>query len=494
MRIGKEGKPFRIYKFRSMYPDSEGKGKWNVGDKDDRITRVGHFLRKSKLDELPQLINVFKGEMSFVGPRPELKHYVDMYTDSEKPILDLKPGITDWASITNFEQFKFFTDATDPDMYYLKCVRPLKLRLQLYYRYNHNFVTDMYCIMFTIYKVIFHSQKLPKKIQKIVDEYKKYAKRGCLIMTSEELAWKIRRHGVEMTHLSGGGHIGSILSVADIIAVLYIDILKYDSNIPNWDERDRIILSKGHAGASIYAALAENHFFPIDELKTHYANGSRLSGHVSHYLPGIDFSTGSLGHGLSAGIGMAYAAKKDDKEHRVFVIMGDGECDEGSVWEAALFANHFHLDNLISVIDYNHMQSLDFCENTLKLENLANKWEAFGWNVISINGNNHNELKRAFKFAQTKYSHKPTMIIAHTIKGYGIPFMENDILWHYRFPHDGWEYDCAVNELHKNKPQGVYDPYTPNGIENPILPDKNADIYRDHTVTATWHPTKTNRI
>lgn len=172
IRIGKGGNPFHIYKFRSMYPDSEGKGKWNIGDKDTRITRMGHFLRKSKLDELPQLINVLKGEMSLVGPRPELKYYVDMYTDSEKPILDLKPGITDWASITNFEQFKYFTEVSDPDVFYLECVRPLKLRLQLYYRYNHNFLTDIYCIMFTIYKVITRSQKLPRNIQKIVDDYK----------------------------------------------------------------------------------------------------------------------------------------------------------------------------------------------------------------------------------------------------------------------------------------------------------------------------------
>lgn len=173
VRVGKNGKPFRIFKFRSMRPDSEGNGKWNVGDDDDRITKIGHFLRKSKLDELPQLINVLIGDMSFVGPRPELQYYVDMYTDKEKPILDLKPGITDWASITNIQQFKGFTEAADPDEYYLKYVRPLKLRLQLYYRYNHNVESDLYCILYTIYKVVTHSPKLPKDIQKIVDDYKK---------------------------------------------------------------------------------------------------------------------------------------------------------------------------------------------------------------------------------------------------------------------------------------------------------------------------------
>jgi transketolase len=311
-------------------------------------------------------------------------------------------------------------------------------------------------------------------------------------MTSEQLAWKIRRHAIEMTHLSGGSHIGAIMSVADIVAVLYSEVMQFDSNNPKWDDRDRFILSKGHAGAAIYAALAENGFFEVEELKTHYANGSRLSGHVSHHLPGVDFSTGSLGHGLSAGAGMAYAAKKDGKEHRVYVVLGDGECDEGSVWEAALYANHFRLNNLVAIVDHNHMQSLDFQENTLEIEDFGNKWRAFGWNVIEINGNNHEELKEAFQQADKnskEENHKPTVIIANTIKGYGVSFMQNDILWHYRFPHDGWEYDCAVNEMHRNMPEGVEDIYTPNGIENPVLPTEQDDIGNDHTFSYTWNTT-----
>lgn len=307
-------------------------------------------------------------------------------------------------------------------------------------------------------------------------------------MNSEQLAWKIRRHGIEMTHLSGGGHIGSVLSVADIIAVLYTEVMKYNSKNPKWDGRDRMILSKGHAGAAIYAALAECGFFDVEELKTHYANGSRLSGHVSHHLPGVDFSTGSLGHGLSAGVGMAYAIKKDHKKNHVFVVLGDGECDEGSVWEAVLFANHYRLNNLVAVVDHNHMQSLDFCENTIELENFANKWKAFGWQVIEVNGNSHKELRQAFKIAQDVKNIKPTVIIANTIKGYGVDFMENDILWHYRFPHNGWEYDLAVNELHKKMPMGIVDPYTPNGIKNPTLPGTDADIFKDHTISYTWKP------
>lgn len=311
-------------------------------------------------------------------------------------------------------------------------------------------------------------------------------------MTSEQLAWKIRRHGVEMTHLSGGSHIGAIMSVADIMGMLYAEILNVDPDQPDWDDRDRFILSKGHAGAAVYAALAETGFFEVEELKSHYQNGSRLSGHVSHHLPGVDFSTGSLGHGLSAAAGMAYAAKKDGKKHKVYVVLGDGECDEGSVWEAVLFANHFRLNNLVAIVDHNHMQSLDFQENTLEIEDFGSKWKAFGWNVIEINGNDHEELRMAFKQAEDNFvekSHKPTVIIANTIKGYGVSFMENDILWHYRFPHEGWEYDCAVTELHHYKPEGIEDVYTPNGIENPVLPSENDDIGNDHTFSYTWHTT-----
>ncbi len=310
-------------------------------------------------------------------------------------------------------------------------------------------------------------------------------------MNSKQLAWKIRRHGIEMTHISGGAHIASILSVADIMAVLYTDVLRYDSQNPVWEERDRFVLSKGHAGAALYAALAEEGFFDVTELMTHYADGSRLSGHVSHHVPGVDFSTGSLGHGLSAAAGMAYAAKKDGKTYRTYAVLGDGECDEGSVWESALFANHFRLNNLIAVIDHNRMQSLDFNENTLELEDLASKWASFGWNVIEIDGHNHDELKDAFKKADKLMSdsaHKPTVIIADTVKGKGVSFMQNDILWHYRFPHDGWEYDCAVNELYAAKPEGIEDPYTPGGIENPVLPEEHDDIRNDHTYSCTWSP------
>lgn len=281
-------------------------------------------------------------------------------------------------------------------------------------------------------------------------------------MKSEQLAWLIRRHGVEMTHLSGGSHIASILSVADIIAVLYSDVLRFDPHNPKLADRDRFILSKGHAGAAIYAALSESGFFDREILKTHYQNGSILSGHVSHKgVPGVEFSTGSLGHGLPVAVGMAKAAKMDGKEHRVYAVLGDGECDEGSVWEAALVANHYGLNNLTAIVDHNKMQSLDFCENTIKLSPFGEKWKAFGWNTIQVNGHDHDALRQAF--AEAKTSDKPTVIIADTVKGKGISFMEFDILWHYRFPHDGWEYDDALKELHAAMPYGVTDPYEKEG-------------------------------
>lgn len=277
-------------------------------------------------------------------------------------------------------------------------------------------------------------------------------------MTSNQLAWLIRRHGIEMTHLSGGSHIASILSVADIVGVLYSDVLHFDPRDPKKPDRDRFILSKGHAGAAIYAALAEKGFFDVEQLKTHYQNGSILSGHVSHKgVRGVEFSTGSLGHGLPVAAGMAQAAKLDGKNHYVYVVMGDGECDEGSVWEAALYANHYQLNHLVAIVDHNKMQSLDFCENTLKLSPFADKWKSFGWNVLDIDGHDHDALRDAFD--QAKRSDRPTVIIANTVKGKGISFMEFDILWHYRFPHEGWEYDDAIKELHAAMPAGISDPY-----------------------------------
>ena len=217
--------------------------------------------------------------------------------------------------------------------------------------------------------------------------------------------------------------------------------------------RDRLILSKGHAGAAVYAALAERGFFDVEELSTHYGNGSRLSGHVSHKgVPGVEFSTGSLGHGLAVAAGMALGGKKDKADWLVFCILGDGECDEGSVWEAALQAHQYQLDNLIAVVDHNRMQSLDFCENTIALEPFNDKWASFGWNVMRVDGHDVKALRVAFEQAKAnRGTGKPTVIIAETTKGKGVSFMENDILWHYRTP-QGEEYEAALKELEALRP------------------------------------------
>ena len=259
------------------------------------------------------------------------------------------------------------------------------------------------------------------------------------------LAWLIRRNGLEMSHISRGSHIGSVFSAAEIIAVLYTGVLNVDPSDPKKPDRDRMILSKGHAGSAVYAALAETGFFPVEQLKTHYGNGSILSGHVSHKgIPGVEVSTGSLGHGLGIGTGMALGAKMDGETWRTWVVLGDGECDEGSVWEAALQAAQFGLDRLCAIVDYNHMQSLFTVEETLKLEPFEQKWKDFGWNAESVDGHDVRALRAACERAKANAgSGKPSVILAHTVKGKGVSFMENDILWHYRTP-QGEEYEAAL--------------------------------------------------
>ena len=266
-------------------------------------------------------------------------------------------------------------------------------------------------------------------------------------MESVELAKKLRRHVVNMTNRGKSAHVGSTLSMADIIAVLYADVLNVDPAAPDHPDRDRFILSKGHAGACVYAALAERGFFSTDVLKTHYQDGSKLSGHVSHKgVPGVELSTGSLGHGLPVAAGMAYAAKLAGGKHRVVVVMSDGECDEGSNWEAILFAAHHGLSNLTAIVDYNKIQSLAAVSETLGLEPFRDKWVSFGWDVREVNGHDHPDLKRAIG---SPHRERPSVVIAHTIKGKGISFMEDDVLWHYRTP-QGDEFDAAIKELEES--------------------------------------------
>lgn len=264
-------------------------------------------------------------------------------------------------------------------------------------------------------------------------------------MNTYDLALNIRKDVVRMTHLAKSSHIGSMLSMADIIAVLYEKVLNKRADKPLWPLRDRFILSKGHAGAAVYAVLAELGYFPIEKLNEYCSDGSVFSGHISHDIPGVELSTGSLGHGLSVGVGMALAAKMDLKKHRVFVLLSDGECDEGSIWEAALFAAHHKLTNLMVIIDYNKIQSLALVKDTIKLEPFTDKWISFGWDVKETDGHNHEELIDVLDFGISK-KEKPTCIIANTIKGKGVSFMENTVLWHYRTP-QGEEYEKALEEL-----------------------------------------------
>lgn len=262
----------------------------------------------------------------------------------------------------------------------------------------------------------------------------------------EEFARKIRRSVVQMAHLGRSSHVGSALSMTDIVAVLYNDVLHTDPANPDMPDRDRFVLSKGHAGAAVYAALAHSGFMPVEALEKYYQDGSILSGHISHKgVAGVEFSTGSLGHGLGVAVGMAKAACLQKKKHRVFCLMSDGECDEGSNWEAILFAAHHRLNNLTAIVDYNKIQSLAPVAETLGLEPFVDKWIAFDWRVLEVDGHDHDALREALSDDQPD-SEQPKCVICHTTKGKGVSFMEDSVLWHYRTP-QGEEYDAAVKEL-----------------------------------------------
>lgn len=266
------------------------------------------------------------------------------------------------------------------------------------------------------------------------------------MLTTSELARRVRIHALQMTSRGGSSHIGAALSIADILAVLYGSVLQHRPSEPKWNERDRFLLSKGHAGAAVYATLAEVGYFSPAELSKHYQDGSVFSGHVSHKgIPGVELSTGSLGHGLGVGCGIAKALKLSGNKARTFVLLSDGECDEGSVWEAALFAPHHRLDNLVAIIDYNKIQSLGTVSDTLGLEPLRGKWESFNWNVLEVDGHDHSALQNALSGTKQQTG-RPTVIIAHTTKGKGVSFMENTVLWHYRTAR-GEEFDRALKEL-----------------------------------------------
>jgi transketolase len=251
-----------------------------------------------------------------------------------------------------------------------------------------------------------------------------------------QLSQRIRANSLRMIHRGKSSHAGSVLSMIDLLVVLYNKVLRVDPSRPDWPDRDRFLLSKGHACAGLYAVLAAQGFFPPAWLDNFYQDGSQMPGHVtSGSIPGVEVSSGALGHGLAIGCGMALTAKRDRRDYRVFVLLSDGECDEGSVWEAALFAPHHHLSNLIVVVDYNKIQSLGTVKEVLDLEPLAAKWEAFGWSVREIDGHNLHEIEDALENIP-RAADKPTCIIAHTVKGKGVSYMENKLLWHYRSPNE----------------------------------------------------------
>jgi len=263
------------------------------------------------------------------------------------------------------------------------------------------------------------------------------------IKGSEELAYKIRRHAIDMVHTAHASHIASILSCADIVAALYSNVMNYDAANPDAAKRDRLVLSKGHSGVSLYAALAECGFFPVEDLRDYGVNGSYFSCHVSHKIPGVEVSTGSLGHGVAIACGMALGAKLRKKQYRVFSVIGDGECNEGIVWETAMLAAQHRLDNFTVIIDHNKMQALGFTKDIINMDNMAERWRCFGWDVLEVDGHSHLELAESM-FEKT--SGHPKAIIANTIKGKGVSFMENELLWHYRDP-QGEAYEEAVEEL-----------------------------------------------
>ena len=249
--------------------------------------------------------------------------------------------------------------------------------------------------------------------------------------------------------LRSGGHIASSFSCLDILVSLYQGkILQVDPLNPEWEGRDRFILSKGHGETAFYAILADMGFFPEEWIQSSYRCGNcLLGGHPDRYIPGVEVTTGALGHGLGIACGLSLAAKMDEKKHLHFVLMGDGECTEGSVWEAAMFASKQSLHNLIAIVDRNGIGSIDFTENYASLEPFADKWKAFGWEVYVCNGHDFGELDKTLRSVRDAISQKPKIILAETVKGKGISFIENDPIWHTRSISGDDEIQLAKQEL-----------------------------------------------
>ena len=271
-------------------------------------------------------------------------------------------------------------------------------------------------------------------------------KKPLSVQEMETVAKKLRRHIVSMTGKAGSGHPGGSLSAVEIITALYFNLLRYNPEDPNWADRDRFILSKGHAAPVLYSALAECGYFPVEELLTLRQLDSRLQGHTDRKLtPGVELSAGSLGQGLSFATGVALAGRLNKQGYTVYVLLGDGECDEGQVWEAAMAAAHYKVDNLVAIVDKNGLQIDGWTRDVMNLDPLNSKWQGFGWEVFEIDGNDLVQVLDALEKAK-QVKGKPAVIIANTIKGKGVSFMENNADFHGKAP-NAEQLETALKEL-----------------------------------------------
>ncbi|MSS62312.1 transketolase [Velocimicrobium porci] len=270
------------------------------------------------------------------------------------------------------------------------------------------------------------------------------------------LSYDLRKNVIDMIVEGKGGHIGGDMSVMDILVELYFEQMNISPENMDNPDRDRFVMSKGHSVEALYAVLAKKGFFPIEQVIKEFSKfGSQFIGHPNNKLPGIEMNSGSLGHGLPVSVGMAMAGKMDKKDYRVYTVMGDGELAEGSVWEGAMAANQYKLDNLCAVVDRNHLQISGNTEDVMAHEDLKQRWASFGWHVISINGNDYKELKEAFDEAK-KTKGKPTVVIANTIKGFGSSVMENKANWHHKVPNEE-EYAQIMKDFETRKEAALHE-------------------------------------
>jgi transketolase len=265
-------------------------------------------------------------------------------------------------------------------------------------------------------------------------------------MSLARMCLNVRRDIVEMIHAGGGGHVGGSLSLVEILTVLYFETMNVRPQEPNWPDRDRLVLSKGHASSVLYSILARRGFFPVEDLWTFNSAGTRFQKHIDmHRVPGVDVSSGSLGHGLSIGAGMALADRLDRKDRRVYVVMSDGECQAGQTWEAAMAAAHFHLDHITAFVDCNGLETDGLVKDIMAIEPLEAKWRSFGWHVQRIDGHHLGEIRVAIRKARATDG-QPHIILADTIKGKGLSFVENQVAWHSHAISDE-DYQKAMAEL-----------------------------------------------